>query len=192
MNDFSRYATRLTALAALPMFLSLASCGIFSRGQATRHYDTLSMMNGLRYFDYEKGGGAQVQPGMRVRIDYAGYLTNGVLFDTSIPSVAKNYGTDGIPLRSEDTIDNPTRRRFDRGGYPFEPIEFNVGKGEVIQGWDDGLTTNMRVGGRRRLIIPPDLAYGARPTGTIPANSTLIFDVEVISADYPSPARKGE
>ncbi|MDB5032795.1 MAG: peptidylprolyl isomerase [Chlorobi bacterium] len=192
MNDFSRYATRLTALAALPMLISLASCGIFSRSQATRHYDTVSMMNGLRYFDYEKGDGAQVQPGMRVRIDYAGYFTDGILFDTSIPSVAKNYGTDGVPLRREDTMDNPTRRRFNRGGYPFEPIEFTVGKGEVIQGWDDGLTTDMKVGGRRRLIIPPDLGYGAKATGTIPANATLIFDVEVLSANYPSPARKGE
>jgi len=72
--------------------------------------------------------------------------------------------------------------RFDRGGYPFEPIEIVVGQGQVIQGWDDGLTTNMRVGGRRRLIIPADQAYGKSGRGSIPPNATLIFDVHVLSA----------
>jgi peptidylprolyl isomerase len=63
-----------------------------------------------------------------------------------------------------------------RGKAPFE---LTLGQGQVIQGWDQGLV-GMKVGGRRRLTIPPDLAYGAQgQPPTIPANSTLVFDVDL-------------
>lgn len=126
--------------------------------------DTVTTISGLRYLEYKAGNGAIVIPGMRVRVDYAGYLTSGKVFDTSIESVAK--------------VNN-----FNRGGVPFTPIEFVVGKGQVIRGWDEGLTTNMRVGGKRRLIIPSQLGYGAYGSGPIPPNATLIFDVEVVAAE---------
>jgi len=64
---------------------------------------------------------------------------------------------------------------YDRG----EPIVFQLGAGQVIQGWEQGLQ-GMRVGGRRLIAIPPDLAYGANSVGSIPANATLIFDVELV------------
>ena len=74
-----------------------------------------------------------------------------------------------------------TGKKFDSSVDAGTPFTFTIGNGEVIKGWDEGVT-GMKVGGKRQLRIPPDLGYGptGTPDGPIPANATLIFDIQLL------------
>jgi peptidylprolyl isomerase len=72
--------------------------------------------------------------------------------------------------------------KFDSSYDRNQPFSFNLGAGEVIAGWDQGVT-GMKVGGKRKLTIPPSLGYGSQDMGSIPPNSTLIFEVELLKVE---------
>lgn len=80
-----------------------------------------------------------------------------------------------------------TGKKFDSSLDWGRPFTFALGNGEVIQGWDEGIA-GMKVGGKRQLRVPPALGYGeaGTPDGTIPANATLIFDVQLLSVQEPA------
>lgn len=73
-------------------------------------------------------------------------------------------------------------QKFDSSYDRNEPFSFTLGVGEVIPGWDQGVA-GMKVGGKRKLSIPPSLGYGARDLGSIPPNSTLLFEVELLKVE---------
>lgn len=110
---------------------------------------------------------------------------NVVTTDSGLQYVVINEGDGAQPQSGQrvfvhyvGTLEDGTK--FDSSRDRGRPFDFTVGQGQVIKGWDEGVGM-MRVGDRRKLIIPPDLGYGARGAGgVIPPNATLIFDVELL------------
>jgi peptidylprolyl isomerase len=112
----------------------------------------IEMPDGLKYTDDKIGSGATAEFGQKVTVHYTGWLDDN--------------GAKGKKFDSS----------LDRGS----PFTFTLGAQQVIAGWDEGVK-GMKVGGKRTLIIPPGLAYGASGAGgVIPPNATLIFDVELL------------
>ncbi len=109
--------------------------------------------SGLQYEDTAIGEGAEAKPGQDVQVHYTGWLWK----------------------------DGEQGAKFDSSRDRNSPFEFALGAGMVIRGWDEGVA-GMKVGGRRTLIIPAQLGYGARGAGgVIPPNATLKFDVELLA-----------
>ena len=109
----------------------------------------------LEKIDIKQGDGAEAQTGKVVVVHYSGWL-----YDPAAP--------EGKGKKFDSSLDRKV------------PFGFFLGEGKVIKGWDQGVV-GMKVGGKRRLIIPPELGYGERGAGgVIPPNATLIFDVELL------------
>lgn len=109
----------------------------------------------LQKIDTQVGTGREAEPGFNVTVHYTGWLYDAAAKD--------HKGT-----------------KFDSSVDRKEPFNFFLGGGQVIQGWDEGFA-GMKIGGKRTLIIPPEMGYGARGAGgVIPPNATLIFDVELL------------
>ncbi|MBD2412090.1 FKBP-type peptidyl-prolyl cis-trans isomerase [Nostoc calcicola FACHB-3891] len=110
---------------------------------------------------------------------------NVVTTPSGLKYVELKEGTGATPERGQTvevhyvgTLEDGTQ--FDSSRDRGQPFKFKIGVGQVIKGWDEGLST-MKVGGRRNLIIPPELGYGSRGAGgVIPPNATLLFDVELL------------
>ncbi|MEW6319554.1 MAG: FKBP-type peptidyl-prolyl cis-trans isomerase [Acidobacteriota bacterium] len=114
-----------------------------------------SGVTALQTVDLVPGTGAEARPGMRVSVHYTGWLYD--------ESAADRKG-----------------RQFDSSRTSGQPFDFQLGAGEVIPGWDEGVK-GMKVGGSRQLVIPPAMGYGAAGAGgVIPPNATLVFDVELV------------
>ena len=112
----------------------------------------MTTSSGLQITDSKGGTGATPKPGQTAVVHYTGWLYQ----------------------------DGAKGKKFDSSVDRGQPFEFPLGQRRVIGGWDEGVAT-MKVGGKRTLIIPPDLGYGARGAGgVIPPNATLIFDIELL------------
>jgi len=100
-----------------------------------------------------------------------------VIQDIKIGTGKEAYSGSNVTVHYVGRLKNGVK--FDSSRDRNRPFEFNLGAREVIKGWDKGVV-GMKEGGIRKLTIPPELGYGDRATGSIPANSTLIFEVELI------------
>jgi protein-disulfide isomerase len=101
-----------------------------------------------------------------------------VVVDTLVGTGRAAAAGDKLSVHYVGTLLNGTK--FDSSRDRGMPLEFTLGSGTMIKGWEEGLV-GMRVGGKRKLTIPPELAYGARGSGTVPPNATLVFDVELLA-----------
>ncbi|MDB9457519.1 FKBP-type peptidyl-prolyl cis-trans isomerase, partial [Dolichospermum circinale CS-545/17] len=111
---------------------------------------------------------------------------NAVTTPSGLKYVELEEGTGATPQTGQTVVVHYTGTledgtKFDSSRDRNQPFSFKIGVGQVIKGWDEGLST-MKVGGRRQLIIPSELGYGARGAGNvIPPHSTLLFDVELLA-----------
>jgi len=143
---------RLTATLAALVLTGMISMASDDSAFAQPAAKPVTTASGLQMIDTKVGTGASPRQNQTAVVHYTGWLyENGV-----------------------------KGKKFDSSVDRNEPFEFPVGAGRVIRGWDEGVAS-MKIGGKRTLIVPPQLGYGARGAGgAIPPNATLIFDVELL------------
>jgi peptidylprolyl isomerase len=142
----------IAAIAAIAAIAGIAGIATAAPAAAQPAGPALTTPSGLKIIDIKSGTGASPKTGQICVMHYTGWLyENGV-----------------------------KGKKFDSSVDRGQPFEFPIGTHRVIAGWDEGVAT-MKVGGKRTLIIPPELGYGARGAGSvIPPNATLMFDVELL------------
>ncbi len=151
----------LASLLAVACLLSLNACQAESN-QSTPNTSTAkeakamtAQIKELQKIDTVVGEGREAEPGFNVTVHYTGWLY-------------------------DPTAENGKGKKFDSSLDRNQPFVFFLGGGQVIQGWDEGFA-GMKIGGKRTLIIPSEMGYGARGAGgAIPPNADLIFDVELL------------
>lgn len=126
------------------------------------------------------GGGQQAADNMAITTEAKESLPSGLKYTVLTEAAAdRPVAQKGQTVSVHYTGWLPDGTKFDSSRDRHQPFEFKLGGGQVIQGWEQGVE-GMRVGEKRKLVIPPDLGYGGRAVGPIPANSTLIFEVELL------------
>src|SRR5260221_10875819 len=146
------FASTVTALALVAALAGAFAAVNPTAAMAQAAGAAVTTPSGLKITDSKVGTGATPKPGQICVMHYTGWLYE--------------RGAKGKKFDSS----------LDRG----QPFEFPIRRRQVISGWDEGVAT-MKVGGKRTLVIPPELGYGARGAGgVIPPNATLIFDVELL------------
>jgi FKBP-type peptidyl-prolyl cis-trans isomerase len=111
--------------------------------------------------------------------------TNPITTPSGLQYVDLTIGAGASPKSGQNAVVHYTGwltdgKKFDSSLDRKQPFSFAIGRGQVIRGWDEGVAT-MKVGGKRKLTIPPELGYGARGAGgVIPPNATLVFEVELL------------
>ena len=143
---------RLTATLATLVLTGMVSMASHDSASAQSAPKPVTTSSGLQMIDTKVGTGASPRTNQTAVVHYTGWLyENGV-----------------------------KGKKFDSSVDRNEPFEFPVGAGRVIRGWDEGVAS-MKIGGKRTLIVPPQLGYGARGAGgVIPPNATLMFDIELL------------
>ena len=155
MIRFRTASTRWRLVAALAAMITLAAATggrADDPGQTEKEKKMTKTESGLQYRDIKEGTGEKPKKGQTCVMHYTGWLWEN--------------GAKG--------------KKFDSSVDRGEPFDFPIGTGRVIKGWDEGVLS-MKVGGKRELLIPPDLGYGSRGAGrVIPPNATLLFEVELL------------
>ncbi len=136
------------------------------------------------------GGGDDETPSADITPDQ----NEGITTDSGLQYIEILAGTgpivqagDSVEVHYTGTLEDGTK--FDSSLDRGEPLPFTVGMGQMIAGFDEGVAL-MKEGGKAELIIPPEIGYGAQDKGTIPPNSTLIFEVELLSIERPDPPKE--
>lgn len=150
MKHSARVVATILLTAAVPLIVALPACT--DKAVAPAAGSTASAAGALESEDLKLGTGAPIAAGQQAVVQYTGWLY-------------------------EASAKDKKGKEFDSSANSGQPFRFVIGGGQVIKGWDQGVA-GMKVGGRRRLIIPADLAYGAAGAGgVIPPGATLVFEV---------------